>query len=140
MQVVTNTCEAWAQVLAIQAGVKKYGGSKWASILKDPEYSIILKARSQGDLSDKWRGMTVGKTGKRSAAGKAKEDVPAGAPAEITDACAAAAPVEQIKAEVGENCVENVKSLKEPPLVEEADIKEVQELKPDEPPEKKMKS
>ena len=115
------------QVLAIQAGVKKYGGSKWASILKDPEYSIILKARSQGDLSDKWRGMTVGKTGKRSAGGKAKGDAPAGAPAETADT-----PVEQIKAEVGENCVENAKDQKEASLEQEA--------KADEPPEKKMKS
>mmetsp|Transcript_12284 Transcript_12284/g.44794 ORF Transcript_12284/g.44794 Transcript_12284/m.44794 type:complete len:275 (+) Transcript_12284:157-981(+) len=42
---------------AIRAGVEKHGGCKWAAILSDPEYSEILRARSQGDLSDKWRGI-----------------------------------------------------------------------------------
>eukprot|EP00958_Prasinococcus_capsulatus_P022171 scaffold3096_cov403-Prasinococcus_capsulatus_cf.AAC.17 len=66
----------YAFVDALEAGVKKYGGNKWAAILKDEEFSMILKCRSQGDLSDKWRGMQKDKSGvKRKANGKPKDAV-----------------------------------------------------------------
>ncbi|XP_050212134.1 telomere repeat-binding factor 1 [Mercurialis annua] len=44
---------------ALKAGVVKHGAGKWRTILKDPEYSHILYLRSNVDLKDKWRNMSV---------------------------------------------------------------------------------
>ncbi|PIA59142.1 hypothetical protein AQUCO_00400181v1 [Aquilegia coerulea] len=44
---------------ALKAGVVKHGSGKWRTILKDPEYSSILSLRSNVDLKDKWRNMSV---------------------------------------------------------------------------------
>jgi myb proto-oncogene protein len=44
---------------ALKAGVIKHGAGKWRTILKDPEYSYILYLRSNVDLKDKWRNMSV---------------------------------------------------------------------------------
>nr|GMD87652.1 telomere repeat-binding factor 1-like [Ipomoea batatas] len=44
---------------ALTAGVLKHGPGKWRTILKDPEYSGVLYLRSNVDLKDKWRNMTV---------------------------------------------------------------------------------
>ncbi|MQM01535.1 hypothetical protein Taro_034293 [Colocasia esculenta] len=44
---------------ALKAGVLKHGPGKWRAILKDPEFSDILHARSNVDLKDKWRNMSV---------------------------------------------------------------------------------
>ncbi|CAN0920789.1 Pentatricopeptide repeat-containing protein At5g15340, mitochondrial [Linum grandiflorum] len=44
---------------ALKAGVIKHGAGKWRTILKDPEYSGILYLRSNVDLKDKWRNMSV---------------------------------------------------------------------------------
>ncbi|CAI9111263.1 OLC1v1011443C1 [Oldenlandia corymbosa var. corymbosa] len=44
---------------ALKAGIAKYGLGKWSTILKDPEFSNILQARSNVDLKDKWRNINV---------------------------------------------------------------------------------
>ncbi|KAL5977135.1 DNA damage-binding protein 1a [Asimina triloba] len=44
---------------ALKAGVVKHGAGKWRTILKDPEFSGVLALRSNVDLKDKWRNMSV---------------------------------------------------------------------------------
>ncbi|XP_031490153.1 telomere repeat-binding factor 1 isoform X2 [Nymphaea colorata] len=44
---------------ALRAGVVKHGAGKWRTILKDPEFNVILALRSNVDLKDKWRNMSV---------------------------------------------------------------------------------
>ncbi|XP_010923663.1 single myb histone 6 isoform X2 [Elaeis guineensis] len=44
---------------ALRAGVVKHGAGKWRTILKDPEFSAVLRLRSNVDLKDKWRNMSV---------------------------------------------------------------------------------
>lgn len=44
---------------ALKAGIAKHGAGKWRTILKDPEFSNILRYRSNVDLKDKWRNMNV---------------------------------------------------------------------------------
>ncbi|KAI3911918.1 hypothetical protein MKW92_009296 [Papaver armeniacum] len=44
---------------ALIAGINKHGTGKWKNIQKDPEYGHILAARSNIDLKDKWRNMSV---------------------------------------------------------------------------------
>ncbi|CAN6458192.1 unnamed protein product [Victoria cruziana] len=44
---------------ALRAGVVKHGQGKWRTILKDPEFNVILALRSNVDLKDKWRNMSV---------------------------------------------------------------------------------
>eukprot|EP00897_Mesotaenium_endlicherianum_P001501 jgi/Mesen1/1379/ME000013S00874 len=44
---------------ALRAGVEKYGPGKWRAIQKDPEYGPELTQRSNVDLKDKWRNMSV---------------------------------------------------------------------------------
>ncbi|WOK91714.1 single myb histone 6 [Canna indica] len=44
---------------AIKAGVVKHGAGKWRTILKDPEFSGVLCLRSNVDLKDKWRNLSV---------------------------------------------------------------------------------
>ncbi|XP_028554990.1 telomere repeat-binding factor 1-like isoform X2 [Dendrobium catenatum] len=44
---------------ALKAGVVKHGAGKWRTILKDPEFSSVLSLRSNVDLKDKWRNMSV---------------------------------------------------------------------------------
>ncbi|WOL15330.1 single myb histone 6 [Canna indica] len=44
---------------ALKAGVQKHGHGKWRTILKDPEFSGILCLRSNVDLKDKWRNLSV---------------------------------------------------------------------------------
>ncbi|XP_023527383.1 telomere repeat-binding factor 1-like [Cucurbita pepo subsp. pepo] len=44
---------------ALKAGVVKHGAGKWRTILKDPEFSDVLYLRSNVDLKDKWRNMSV---------------------------------------------------------------------------------
>ncbi|KAI3973203.1 hypothetical protein MKW92_009704 [Papaver armeniacum] len=51
---------------ALKAGVNKHGTGKWKNIQKDPEYTHILAARSNIDLKDKWRNMSVSATGEGS--------------------------------------------------------------------------
>ncbi|CAA7048337.1 unnamed protein product [Microthlaspi erraticum] len=44
---------------ALKSGVVKHGPGKWRTILKDPEFSGVLFLRSNVDLKDKWRNMSV---------------------------------------------------------------------------------
>ncbi|CAL5187784.1 unnamed protein product [Lathyrus oleraceus] len=44
---------------ALKAGVVKYGAGKWRTILTDPDFSTILRMRSNVDLKDKWRNINV---------------------------------------------------------------------------------
>ncbi|CAN8321278.1 unnamed protein product [Cochlearia groenlandica] len=44
---------------ALKSGVIKHGPGKWRTILKDPEFSGVLYLRSNVDLKDKWRNMSV---------------------------------------------------------------------------------
>ncbi|KAJ0968090.1 hypothetical protein J5N97_025007 [Dioscorea zingiberensis] len=60
-------CHIWApkqkmdigEESALKAGVVKHGAGKWRTILKDPEFSSVLCLRSNVDLKDKWRNMSV---------------------------------------------------------------------------------
>lgn len=45
--------------VALKAGVRKHGPGKWRTILKDTEFSGVLCSRSNVDLKDKWRNMSV---------------------------------------------------------------------------------
>ncbi|CAH8386344.1 unnamed protein product [Eruca vesicaria subsp. sativa] len=57
---------------ALLAGVLKHGTGKWRFILADSEYSAVLHSRSNVDLKDKWRNISVAATcGSRK---KAKHD------------------------------------------------------------------
>ncbi|KAL4194521.1 hypothetical protein AMTRI_Chr05g69050 [Amborella trichopoda] len=51
---------------ALRAGVDKHGAGKWRTIQKDPEFSQWLSARSNVDLKDKWRNMSVSAGGQGS--------------------------------------------------------------------------
>ncbi|KAJ3671106.1 hypothetical protein LUZ60_008532 [Juncus effusus] len=44
---------------ALKAGVARHGTGKWRNILKDPDFCMILRFRSNIDLKDKWRNMNV---------------------------------------------------------------------------------
>ncbi|KAL8149193.1 single myb histone 4-like [Apium graveolens] len=44
---------------ALRAGVAKHGTGKWKNIQKDPEFNHHLYTRSNIDLKDKWRNMSV---------------------------------------------------------------------------------
>ncbi|GAB4846885.1 hypothetical protein Ancab_025893 [Ancistrocladus abbreviatus] len=44
---------------ALKAGVRKHGAGKWQTILRDPEFSHVLRSRSNVDLKDKWRNINV---------------------------------------------------------------------------------
>ncbi|KAE9448788.1 hypothetical protein C3L33_19298, partial [Rhododendron williamsianum] len=68
---------------ALRAGVAKHGTGKWKNIQKDPEFNHFLYSRSNIDLKDKWRNMSVSATGQgpreksRSSKAKANPDAPA---------------------------------------------------------------
>ncbi|KAJ0076176.1 hypothetical protein Patl1_33565 [Pistacia atlantica] len=47
---------------ALLAGVAKHGPGKWKNILKDPEFAPFLTHRSNIDLKDKWRNLSVSTT------------------------------------------------------------------------------
>ncbi|KAG8376174.1 hypothetical protein BUALT_Bualt09G0035800 [Buddleja alternifolia] len=44
---------------ALRAGVAKHGAGKWKNIQRDPEFNHLLFARSNIDLKDKWRNLSV---------------------------------------------------------------------------------
>lgn len=44
---------------ALLAGVRKHGPGKWKNILRDPEFAGQLSNRSNIDLKDKWRNLSV---------------------------------------------------------------------------------
>ncbi|OAY79055.1 Single myb histone 3 [Ananas comosus] len=51
---------------ALRAGVDKHGAGKWRTIQKDPEFSHCLATRSNIDLKDKWRNMSISANGQGS--------------------------------------------------------------------------
>ncbi|XAR49917.1 hypothetical protein NMG60_11004100 [Bertholletia excelsa] len=44
---------------ALRAGVAKHGTGKWKNILRDPEFAPSLTHRSNIDLKDKWRNISI---------------------------------------------------------------------------------
>lgn len=44
---------------ALRNGVLKHGAGKWKNIQRDPEFNHLLFARSNIDLKDKWRNLSV---------------------------------------------------------------------------------
>ncbi|KAJ1284110.1 hypothetical protein BS78_03G179200 [Paspalum vaginatum] len=44
---------------ALKAGVARHGPGKWRTILRDPDFSALLRLRSNVDLKDKWRNLSV---------------------------------------------------------------------------------
>ncbi|KAF5748463.1 telomere repeat-binding factor 4 [Tripterygium wilfordii] len=51
---------------ALIAGVAKHGTGKWKNIQRDPEFHPFLSSRSNIDLKDKWRNMSVNANGQGS--------------------------------------------------------------------------
>ncbi|KAJ0090345.1 hypothetical protein Patl1_13502 [Pistacia atlantica] len=68
---------------ALRAGVAKHGTGKWKNIQRDPEFNPFLFSRSNIDLKDKWRNMSVSAGGpgprekSRTPKPKAGSDAPA---------------------------------------------------------------
>lgn len=56
-----NQKQKWttAEEEALLAGIAKHGPGKWKNILRDPEFSQFLTHRSNIDLKDKWRNLSV---------------------------------------------------------------------------------
>ncbi|GLT61252.1 hypothetical protein SLA2020_339740 [Shorea laevis] len=48
---------------ALRAGVAKHGTGKWKDIQRDPEFNPFLSSRSNIDLKDKWRNLSVSANG-----------------------------------------------------------------------------
>jgi len=44
---------------ALKAGVAKHGPGRWRPLLRDPDFSAVLRLRSNVDLKDKWRNLSV---------------------------------------------------------------------------------
>ncbi|KAL1563338.1 telomere repeat-binding factor 4-like [Salvia divinorum] len=44
---------------ALRAGIAKHGAGKWKNIQRDPEFNHLLFSRSNIDLKDKWRNLSV---------------------------------------------------------------------------------
>ncbi|KAH6761678.1 hypothetical protein C2S52_019111 [Perilla frutescens var. hirtella] len=68
---------------ALRAGVAKHGAGKWKNIQRDPEFNHLLFSRSNIDLKDKWRNLSVANgqgSREKSKAPKTKAN-PAEAPA-----------------------------------------------------------
>ncbi|KAK9948010.1 hypothetical protein M0R45_003601 [Rubus argutus] len=61
---------------ALRAGVRKHGTGKWKDIQKDPEFNPFLSSRSNIDLKDKWRNMSVSGLGPREKARMKPRDSP----------------------------------------------------------------
>ncbi|RYR40305.1 hypothetical protein Ahy_A09g046030 [Arachis hypogaea] len=56
-----NQKQKWTQDEedALIAGVEKHGPGKWKNILKDPQFAPFLTSRSNIDLKDKWRNLSL---------------------------------------------------------------------------------
>ncbi|XP_050217441.1 telomere repeat-binding factor 4 [Mercurialis annua] len=68
---------------ALRAGIAKHGTGKWKNIQKDPEFNPYLFSRSNIDLKDKWRNLSVSAGGpgprEKSRTPKPKSDGPVNA-------------------------------------------------------------
>lgn len=84
---------------ALRAGVAKHGTGKWKNIQKDPEFNHFLFTRSNIDLKDKWRNMSVSASGQgpreksRTPKTKANTDAPSAATVSNPQNSSSAAPV-----------------------------------------------
>lgn len=84
---------------ALRAGVLKHGTGKWKNIQKDPEFNHFLFTRSNIDLKDKWRNMSVSASGQgpreksRTPKTKANTDAPSAATVSNPQNSSSAAPV-----------------------------------------------
>ncbi|WCJ42719.1 Telomere repeat-binding factor 4 [Euphorbia peplus] len=82
---------------ALRAGVAKHGTGKWKNIQRDPEFNPFLFARSNIDLKDKWRNMSVsaGTQGPRekSRTPKPKTEPESSVPVAVPALAAAVSPV-----------------------------------------------
>lgn len=80
---------------ALRAGVAKHGTGKWKDIQRDPEFNPFLSSRSNIDLKDKWRNMSVSAGGQgpreksRSSKAKANPDTPTTTPSSVQTSVAA---------------------------------------------------
>uniref|UniRef100_A0A0D6QZP2 MYB transcription factor n=1 Tax=Araucaria cunninghamii TaxID=56994 RepID=A0A0D6QZP2_ARACU len=93
---------------ALRAGVDKYGPGKWRTIQKDPEFALRLKDRTNVDLKDKWRNMSVSASGQgsRERVRTPKKAVPAIPLQSLTpEATPCAIPIEATPPAVLENLV-----------------------------------
>ncbi|KAH6803376.1 Homeodomain-like/winged-helix DNA-binding family protein [Perilla frutescens var. frutescens] len=75
---------------ALKAGIQKYGIGKWSTILKDPDFSTVLRSRSNVDLKDKWRNlncMANGLGSRHRARGSSKSNQLTAKQDEDTTAC-----------------------------------------------------
>ncbi|GAV84928.1 Myb_DNA-binding domain-containing protein/Linker_histone domain-containing protein [Cephalotus follicularis] len=63
-----NQKQKWTQEEedALLAGVARHGPGKWKNILKDPDFAPFLTHRSNIDLKDKWRNLSVSTSGQGS--------------------------------------------------------------------------
>ncbi|KAI3814473.1 hypothetical protein L1987_14113 [Smallanthus sonchifolius] len=83
---------------ALRAGIAKHGTGKWKNIQKDPEFNHLLYSRSNIDLKDKWRNMSVSANGQgpreksRTTKPKSNTDSPA-TPVAISQAPGSSPPV-----------------------------------------------
>ncbi|OMP08312.1 hypothetical protein CCACVL1_01127 [Corchorus capsularis] len=57
---------------ALLNGVTKHGPGKWKNILKDPEFAPFLTHRSNIDLKDKWRNLSVSTSAQGSRSDKSR--------------------------------------------------------------------
>ncbi|KAJ4958316.1 hypothetical protein NE237_025427 [Protea cynaroides] len=84
---------------ALRAGVDKHGVGKWKNIQRDPEFGHCLSARSNIDLKDKWRNMSVSASGQGSReklrTPKVKANLDATAPASTVQSSASSVPLSQ---------------------------------------------
>ncbi|KAL1547788.1 telomere repeat-binding factor 4-like [Salvia divinorum] len=71
---------------ALRAGVAKHGAGKWKNIQRDPEFNHLLYARSNIDLKDKWRNLSV-------ASGQGQRDKPKATKGKANPAEAPATPL-----------------------------------------------
>ncbi|KAJ9688091.1 hypothetical protein PVL29_014038 [Vitis rotundifolia] len=84
---------------ALRAGVLKHGTGKWKNIQKDPEFNHFLFTRSNIDLKDKWRNMSVSASGQgpreksRTPKTKANTDAPSAGTVSNPQNSSSAAPV-----------------------------------------------
>ncbi|XP_076910369.1 telomere repeat-binding factor 4-like [Bidens hawaiensis] len=96
---------------ALRAGIAKHGAGKWKNIQRDPEFNPYLYSRSNIDLKDKWRNMSVSANGQgpreksRTPKPKTNTDSPAAAaatpsPMTQTPGPSALAVVEPVSADV----------------------------------------
>ncbi|GJT08887.1 telomere repeat-binding factor 1-like protein [Tanacetum coccineum] len=58
---------------ALNAGIAKYGLSKWTTILRDVEFAKVLEKRSGVDLKDKWRNMSLIASGRSRTRARPKQ-------------------------------------------------------------------